>query len=429
MSSGSNSARPVARPPLLLALSLLLAACGPDELELPAREPGADPAEASPEAQEGASELDALRALGYAGVSEEELADELAGVQLHDRQRTQPGYNLYTVRPMCRVVLMDNDGEQVHLWERPAHRSWSNAQLLENGDLLVIGQERSQPYIGAVDEHRYLLRLSWDGERIWRLDLNAHHDVELNPDGSLSVLSFRRTLGSPLTDQRTELREDLVELVSLDGELLGERSIVAALTAEGSGFELGEVAPARSGGVRYLDLIHANSVEFMRRPELADEHPLYAAGNLLISTRHQDRVLVMEWESGRLVWSWGQGELLGPHDATVLDGGNLLIFDNGLGRGWSRVVELDPRKGEVVWEYKAEEPKDFYTASRGSSQRLANGNTLIAESDRGRAFEVTPQGEVVWSWINPDRDERGRVTTVVRMKRLAPEYVEPHLAR
>ncbi len=179
----------------------------------------------------------------------------------------------------------------------------------------------------------------------------------------------------------------------------------------------------------YLDLVHANSVEFLRRPDLAAEHPLYALGNLLISTRHQDRVLVMNWESGELVWSWGEGELLGPHDATVLDGGNLLIFDNGLGRGWSRVLELDPRRGEVVWQYQAPEPTDFYTASRGSSQRLPNGNTLIAESDRGRAFEVTPEGEVVWSWINPDRDERGRVTTVVRMKRLPLEYVEPHLSR
>ncbi len=415
--------------PFLPCLGLALLGCAPAELDLPSREPDASEAPEPPETEPGVSELDALRALGYAGVSEEEVDAGLAGVQLHDPERTQPGYNLYTVRPMCRVVLMDNEGQLVNLWERPAHRSWSNAQLLENGDLLVIGQERSRPYIGAVDEHRYLLRLTWDGERVWRVDLNAHHDVELSPGGVFSVLSFRRTLGSPLTDDRTELREDTVQQVGLDGELLEERSIVAAITATDSGFSLGEVAPARSGGVSYLDLVHANSVEFLRRPELAAEHPLYALGNLLISTRHQDRVLVMNWESGELVWSWGEGELLGPHDATVLDGGNLLIFDNGLGRGWSRVLELDPRRGEVVWQYQAPEPTDFYTASRGSSQRLPNGNTLIAESDRGRAFEVTPEGEVVWSWINPDRDERGRVTTVVRMKRLPLEYVEPHLSR
>ena len=58
-------------------------------------------------------------------------------------------------------------------------------------------------------------------------------------------------------------------------------------------------------------------------------------------------------------------------------------------------------------------------------QRLPNGNTLIAESDRGRAFEVTAEGEIVWQWLNPARDEEGRLATLVRMKRLPVELVAP----
>jgi hypothetical protein len=34
-------------------------------------------------------------------------------------------------------------------------------------------------------------------------------------------------------------------------------------------------------------------------------------------------------------------------------------------------------------------------------QRLANGNTLIAESNAGRGFEVTPHSEVVWEYLAP----------------------------
>lgn len=402
----------------LLAL-VLLTACAEE------RAPVAPSAEPRDEARGEAAgpDLDALRALGYAGEASEELDPAATGVVLHDRERAEPGYNLYTVRPLCLVVLMDNEGEVLRRWERPGHRAWSNAQLLENGDLLVIGQELSRPYIGAVDEHRYLLRLDWDGEVVWRADLNAHHDVEVTPSADLAVLSFRRVNGSELAPAGVELREDLIVRLSQEGELLDQRSILAALRSGTAPFVLGEVAPAGKR-VRYVDLVHANSVEFMRRPELVGRHPLHELGNVLVSMRHQDAVCVFEWESGDLVWSWGRGELIGPHDATVLDSGNLLIFDNGLGRGWSRVIELDPVRERIVWEYRADPPEAFYTASRGSAQRLPGGNTLIAESDTGRAFEVTPAGELVWEWRNPDLSERWRITTVVRMKRLPEAYVE-----
>jgi len=34
-------------------------------------------------------------------------------------------------------------------------------------------------------------------------------------------------------------------------------------------------------------------------------------------------------------------------------------------------------------------------------QRLPNGNTLITEAASGRAFEVTPEKEIVWEFVSP----------------------------
>jgi hypothetical protein len=101
----------------------------------------------------------------------------------------------------------------------------------------------------------------------------------------------------------------------------------------------------------------------------------------------------------------------------MLENGHILIFDNGVRRQYSRVLELDPVVKAIVWEYVAEPREDFYSYTRGSAQRLANGNTLISESDNGRVFEVTPEGEVVWRWLNPDTRE-GRPKIVYRMLRL-----------
>lgn len=375
-----------------------------------------------PRSPSAASTLEALDDLGYAAVSEERFDRNQSGVVLRDPELSCPGYNLYTDRYHCATILIDGEGEEVARWERPEDRCWSNAQLLENGDLLVIGWERGPTYHGAIDEFRYVLRLSWSGEERWKARVNAHHDLEVTPGGEIAVLGFART---PLDEGATAqlLREDQICLLSTDGELLECRSLRPALADDPAAFGPEEFKPSRGGGVTYLDPTHANSVEFMRRPELTTRHPLFAAGNVLVTMRHQDAVMVLRWETGELVWSWGREELEGPHDATVLDNGHILIFDNGLRRGWSRVIELDPVTERIVWQYRATPPESFYSASRGSSQRLPNGNTLIAESDRGRVFEVTPEGEIVWTWLNPARDEEGRLSTLVRMKRLPLERV------
>lgn len=189
-------------------------------------------------------------------------------------------------------------------------------------------------------------------------------------------------------------------------------------------FTFQEVAPAEKGDTERIDLIHSNSIEWMRRPQLAEKNPLYEPSNILFCTRHQDVIAVANWETKELVWAWGQGEIVGPHDAMVLDDGHILLFDNGIGRGWSRVIELDPLTEQIVWEYRAPQPEDFYTESRGSNQRLPNGNTLLACSDFGRALEITSDGQMVWEFLNPAVNQESRRASIVRMTRYQPAYVE-----
>ncbi|MFT7487020.1 MAG: outer membrane protein assembly factor BamB, partial [Candidatus Paceibacteria bacterium] len=225
-----------------------------------------------------------------------------------------------------------------------------------------------------------------------------------------------------------ELREDTVELLDLNGKRLEQRSLYKIVQSKPDVLQIQDVRPNQGHGVHFVDLIHANSVEFLEQPANAEPNKLFAPGNVLVSMRHQDAVIIFHWETGELIWSWGRGEIYGPHDATVLDNGHLLIFDNGLGRGWSRVVEVDPNSGQIVWQYRGTPPESFYSASRGSNQRLPNGNTLIAQSDAARAFEITPDGKPVWVWVNPARNEKGQSITIVRIKRLPVSFVEAFLS-
>jgi len=52
----------------------------------------------------------------------------------------------------------------------------------------------------------------------------------------------------------------------------------------------------------------------------------------------------------------------------------------------SSFIEFDPLTMEIIWEYRGEEKDEFFSLASGSNQRLPNGNTLITESDQGRAL-------------------------------------------
>ena len=62
------------------------------------------------------------------------------------------------------------------------------------------------------------------------------------------------------------------------------------------------------------------------------------------------------------------------------------------------------------------------------AQELPSGNVLVTESDRGRVIEVTPGGEVVWEFLNPDVRGRGDAAeraTIYRFNRYPSSYFTP----
>ncbi len=100
--------------------------------------------------------------------------------------------------------------------------------------------------------------------------------------------------------------------------------------------------------------------------------------------------------------------------------GHLLVFNNGSrrpGGTYSSVDELVlpvdsegryARQGQKayepkqpVWSYTAPKKSDFNAFFISGAHRLPNGNTLICSGPNGTLFEVTPQKEMVWKYVNP----------------------------
>ncbi|MBN2311104.1 MAG: hypothetical protein JXR94_19160, partial [Candidatus Hydrogenedentes bacterium] len=108
------------------------------------------------------------------------------------------------------------------------------------------------------------------------------------------------------------------------------------------------------------------------------------------------------------------------------DTGRLLVFDNQGYRGASRIVEVEPLTQRIEWAYAGTPAKPFYSELCGSCQRLPNGNTLITESTYGRAFEVAPEGRIVWEFISPHRagDHNQLIATLFEVIRLDPAFFD-----
>ena len=95
--------------------------------------------------------------------------------------------------------------------------------------------------------------------------------------------------------------------------------------------------------------------------------------------------------------------------------GRLLAFDNGGSAGYpakfrdfSRVVEIDPLANALQWTYSATRSGfvnwSFFSSIVSSAQRLGEGNTLISEGTKGRIFEITSNGDIVWEYMSPFTD-------------------------
>jgi len=70
------------------------------------------------------------------------------------------------------------------------------------------------------------------------------------------------------------------------------------------------------------------------------------------------------------------------------------------------VLEFDVTTDEIVWEYYGDDADPLASPEAGSCQRLANGNTLITDSERGRAIEIAPDGARAWVFVSPHRAGR-----------------------
>ncbi|ETN39781.1 uncharacterized protein HMPREF1541_06007 [Cyphellophora europaea CBS 101466] len=316
-----------------------------------------------------------------------------------DKNQSFGGYTLICPLTSSTAHLIDIDGTEVHTWHLPG-RIGRHARLLPNGNLAVntLPPGHSAPFMffnkyggGVMSE------LDPNGKIVRQYtDPLGHHDQYHYGDGrmlytSLEALSPTESAkvrgGVPGTEAEGGISyADTINEVDDTGKLVWQWKVSERLPRD----------------------------EFPLQPHYTREHyPLINSvlplkdGNILASMRSVSAVVIIEKSTGNIIWRLGPETLAQQHNATELENGNILIFDNGAFRTgesvqFTRALEVSRETKKVVWEYRdRSQMVYFFTPFMGSAQRLANGNTLLCESAFGRVFEVTREGEVVWEFVSP----------------------------
>lgn len=357
------------------------------------------------------------------------------GINYYDQKKAYNGVTVYS-NHTTEAVMIDMEGNILHKWNLPFNKVWPDpkhvfkpqasedtiywveARPQPNGDIYVI---YVRPY--ALPWGYGLAKLNKDSEVIWKFTANAHHWLDISPDGKkVYVLEQQKDakIYPALPDAKYPIIKDFVTVLdSATGEILDRISIVDAFNNSDYRALFKFIADDNS------DILHTNEVEYITAEHAANME-FANEGDLLVSFKAINAIAIIDKDTKIIKWA-DLGLWKAQHDPDALPNGNFLVFDNlnhvGEG-GQSRVIEYNPHTKEIVWKYAGAKGDELFSKTRGMQELLPNNNVLIVESDSSRMFEVTRDGEIVWEFYNPVRLEGSpdRVGTISAGRRYAKEY-------
>ncbi len=320
------------------------------------------------------------------------------GITGLNQEKFCEGYFLYN--PISgedkKIYLLNSTGETVKTWDLSYQPFYG--YLLPNGNLFYMGKV----YDETVDifprwksfKCGVLQEVNSHGEVVWEhFAKYQHHDARRTASGGAIYSTLERLPdnisaqikgGVAGTDKHGMWADVLIEVNSV-GETIWEWRAIEHLDYKNEVIEFNMLRE---------EWMHINSVFPINNDKV------------LISARSLSWIGIIDKNTKKLIWRSLPNQVNECHDASLLENGNILVFDNGTTRKdsrfpYSRIVEINPETNEIVWSYEDSPKYNFFSPYLSGTSRLENGNTLITEGSTGRIFQVTPEGEVVWEYISP----------------------------
>jgi hypothetical protein len=270
------------------------------------------------------------------------------------------------------IMILENDGTP-YFYQRLSENS-RDFKLQPTGTLTRVKRYGTDGFI-EIDSNFVNIDTLYCGNDYF----TDTHDILLMENGNYLIIAI---------DNQTINMSEIVEGGQVDARVMGNH--IQEIDRDGN-----VLFEWRSWDYfNIIDAVHedltANTIDYVHMNAIAIDYD----GHLLISSRHLSEITKIDRESGEIIWRLG-GEnnqfdfVLNPHeisyqhDIRPVPGkeNHYTLFDNGYHRipSFSRAIEfvIDTTNmtATKIWEYRHN--PDRFTYSRGSVQRLANGNSLI----------------------------------------------------
>jgi hypothetical protein len=355
------------------------------------------------------------------------------------------------------TYLIDASGTVNHTWSSN-YLPGLSVYMLEDGSILRTIQIASGAGgSGGVEKYTYEGTLNWHFEYYSPDHYQSHHDIEPLPNGNVLLLAFELKTPTeainagrnPYLTPSSNIEFDYVVEVQPTGPTTGAivwewhswNHLIQDYDSKKANYGVVSNHPELidiNFGASQTDWLHCNSIDYNEQYD-----------QILLSSRNLNEIYIIDHSTttveaaghtggyngkgGDILYRWGNPKsyrtgtsynqkLFGQHDAQWikqghLGAGNILVFNNGVGRLYSSIDEIQPpvnatgfyflQPGESfaptspVWSFTANPPTSFYASYIGGCQRLPNGNTLVCDGPAGHFFEVTSDKTTVWEYVNP----------------------------
>ena len=394
------------------------------------------------------------------------------GLFISDTAKVYKGYTVFAPKQNTMTYIINNEGRIVHKWTASKYPPGQAVYLLENGDLLRACMTKGQLSSGGGEGGR-IEEYNWNDSLVWSMDYSSttymqHHDIKRLPNGNIIMLvvekkTYAEVLAAGFNPNKFQpeiatkqmmLPDYIVEIKPTSptgGTVVWEWHVWDHVIQSYDSTKLNFGVPKNhpelidaAGDQKALPLFwnHMNSIDY--NPKF-DQIVVSVRGNSefwiidhsTTTAESKSHAGGKRGKGGDLLYRWGNPMAYGAgtmsdeklyqqHDAEWIKSGcpgagDIMCFNNGLGRNYSTVDQITPpvdtagnysrTSGSaygptaLTWTYVATPPSSLYAQDISGAQRLPNGNTLVDDGPAGAFTEVTSGGQIVWKYINPTANQ------------------------
>ena len=345
--------------------------------------------------------------------SEETANSSKMGTTIYTQNLSYDGYTIIDnlLIDMNGTILKNFDGVLVSFFKNKNYVLYTNVGKNNNKELVGIKKFNSKD------------------ELLFDYKKNTHHEIFINDDESI-IFASGEVKKYPINNTINDVKFDLIYHFSTNGTLIEKYSFFEHIEEFHETFpeifktveeNLNRERKKTTDAKNRLDYFHLNSIQILPKNDLEKSDKRFQKGNWLISVNFPKLMVILDKDSKSIVWFYNPKTYL--HGPRMQKNGNILYFHNGE-ENCSKILEINPLNNSIVWEYNNDCSANFYSFNRGFAQRLPNNNTLITESTRGRAFEITMDKKIVWEWYHPNINEENKRLTFYRAIRIDKNLIE-----